>query len=69
MTTFCNSRDMNGPTFKYNFPNFHFHKDFENMGLMAKENVTMTAKKQMLVPNVRRNIHQTQRLWFPRILR
>lgn len=53
---------MNGPTLKYNFPNFHFHRDFENMGLMAKENMTMTAKKQMLVPNIRRNIHQTQSL-------
>lgn len=54
---------MNGSTLKITFLIFIFFRDFENMGLLAKENMVIMAKKEMLnlllVPNTRGNIHQT----------
>lgn len=47
--TCYDSRDINGSTFKNIKKNiifyFYFQRDFENMGFMAKQNMTITAKK------------------------
>lgn len=49
---------------KISFFYFYLQRDFENTGFMAKENMTITAKKQMSVPIIRRSIHQTQSCSF-----